>query len=101
MKPVFIRPSADSDLDDIFSWIARDDPIAAERLIGRIIDAAIGLGPFPEKGRRRPELGEDVRSIVIGKYVILYQSEPASVNVVRIVHGAREIGALLASDDSE
>jgi plasmid stabilization system protein ParE len=29
VKRVYIRPSADADLDEIFAWIADDDAVAA------------------------------------------------------------------------
>jgi toxin ParE1/3/4 len=75
VKPVLIRPSADRDMDEIFAWIAQDDPSAAERVIGRIFDAAKSLAGFPEKGRRRPEIGPDARSLVVGRYIVLYRVE--------------------------
>ena len=99
MKPVLIRPSADADADEIFNWIARDDPAAAERLVRRIFEAARRLANFPESGTPRPELGPEARSIVVGKYVVLYRVGPDSVDILRIVHGARELGALLVEGE--
>lgn len=95
MKPVLIRPSADADMDGIFAWIARDDPRAAERLIQRIFEVAKRLARFPESGTPRPELGPNARSIVVGRYLILYRIGPDCVDIVRVVHGARELGPLL------
>lgn len=98
---VHIRPAADADLGSIFDWIAAEDVAAAERLIERIADAARRLGDFPERGRQRPEIGEGVRSLVLGRYLILYRVTPRQVEVVRIVHGARELGGLLGLSKEE
>jgi toxin ParE1/3/4 len=98
VKPVLIRPAADRDMDEIFAWIAADDPAAAERLVSRIFDAAKSLARFPEKGPRRPEIGEAARSLVVGRYLILYRVGPDSVDILRIVHGARDLGGLLDKD---
>ncbi len=94
MKPVLIRPAANADADDIFAWIARDDPVAAGRLVQRIFEAARRLADFPQSGTPRPELAPDARSIVVGNYVVLYRVGPDSVDILRIVHGARELTAL-------
>jgi plasmid stabilization system protein ParE len=40
MKRVYIRPSADADLNEIFAWIAADDSVAAARLVERIVGVA-------------------------------------------------------------
>ncbi len=100
MKPVLIRPSADRDMDEIFAWIARDDPVAAERLVRRIFEAAKSLRDFPERGTLHPEIGRDARSLLVGRYLILYRAGPDRVDVLRIVHGARKLTGLLGGDGS-
>ena len=101
MKRVDIRPSADADLDDIYEWIARDDPQAAERTVERIVDAAKRLRHFPDSGTSRPELGPQARSIVIGKYLVLYRVGSDSVDILRVVHGARDLGGMLDEVEEE
>ena len=95
MKTIVLRRSADRDLDDIYDWIAADDPVAAERHVRRIVAAAKRLAAFSESGRARPEIGEGARSLVVGRYLVLYRIERERVEIVRIVHGAREVGGLL------
>ncbi len=65
------------------------------------MDAARRLADFPERGTPRPELGRGARSLVVGRYLILYRVGPDSVDILRIVHGARELGALLEGDEEE
>jgi toxin ParE1/3/4 len=101
MKPVLIRPSADRDMDEIYAWIAQDDPAAAERLMHRIFESAKRLRDFPERGAPRPELGAGARSVVVGRYLVLYRIGPDSVDIVRVVHGARALAGLMGEDSGE
>ena len=97
MKPLNYLPQADADLDEIHAWIAENDPRAASRTINRIVDSVRRLADFPGSGQDRPEVGKDVRSLVSGKYVILHRVGADSVDIVRIVHGARDLARLLIS----
>lgn len=63
MTAVFILPSADRDLGDIYNWIAKDDPQAAEVHVRRLVAAAQRLRHFPERGMARPEIGDGARSL--------------------------------------
>ena len=101
MKPVLIRPSADRDMDEIFAWIAREDAMAAERLVRRIFEAARSLRDFPERGAPHPEIGPDARALLVGRYLVLYRVGPDSVDILRIVHGARELTGLLGGEGEE
>ncbi len=94
MKRVNITPAADRDADEIFAYIARDDPVAAEEQIQRIFRAAKRLAHFPESGRARAEIGPGARTIVVGRYLLLYRVGPDKVDILRIVHGARELSGL-------
>jgi len=42
-------------------------------------------------------IGPNVRSIVIGRYLLLYRVEDDRVDVVRVVHGAMDVEGLLDS----
>lgn len=92
---VTIRPTADRDLDAIYAWISRDNPDAAARHIQRLVAAARRLATFPERGTPRPEIGSGVRSITVGAYLILYKVEANGVDIIRMVHGARDVMGVL------
>lgn len=62
-----------SDLQQIEASIGARSPGAAERVVDDILDAFDTLGQYPEAGRARPELGSDVRSWPVGRYLILYR----------------------------
>lgn len=90
--------AADQDLDEIWIYIAVDSDAAADRLVDRIVAAEDRLAEFPNLGRLRPDLAEDVRSWAVGDYVILYRLTADEILVARILHGARDLGALFAAD---
>ena len=91
MMRVTIRPSANHDLDGIFDWIAEDNPDAAERHVRRLVEAALALHDFPERGPLRSEIGEGVRSLTVARYLVLYRIESDAVEIVRFIHGARDL----------
>ncbi len=70
MLRLIIAPSARLDLLDIHDYIARDKPNAAANWIGRIEEKCGLIAKTPEFGERRPEYGRDIRSSVIGRYVV-------------------------------
>jgi len=89
---VFLSDEALSDLERIVAYIAPHNPAAAERLGNRLLDAALSLQTFPERGRMVPEFRQrELREIIFRSYRIIYRvkSPDASVEVVRFWHGAR------------
>ena len=48
------------------------------------------LAENPSMGRSRPEYGRGIRSFPIGNYVVFYRPTEEGVDVVRVVHGARD-----------
>jgi toxin ParE1/3/4 len=52
------------------------------------------LATQPKMGRARNELAADVRSFPVGRYVVFYVSLDAGVDVVRVLHSARDIDAV-------
>ena len=55
------------------------------------------LGVFPEGGRLRPEFGIDVRSYPIVPYVVFYRVRKGDIEVLRVIHGHRDINRELLS----
>jgi toxin ParE1/3/4 len=86
-----IRPEADIDLDSIWSFIAADNRKAADAVIDRITDAFGLLLTMPFAGRARPEFAENLRSIVVGNYVVFYAAVPGSIDIVRIFNARRDV----------
>lgn len=68
----------------------------SKRLIGvDELDLAMRrLGDWPELGRPRPELRAGLRSLSIGNYLIFYRVRADAVEVLRVLHGRRDVDAL-------
>jgi toxin ParE1/3/4 len=86
---------ARSDLDEIWLYVAKDSPRAADALIDQLVETARPLPTFPRMGVARPELGPSLRSLPVGSYVLFYRTDLGGVRVVRVLHGHRDIGPQL------
>lgn len=89
---VFLSSDALSDLERIVAYIALDNVAAAARMGNQLLDAAISLTTFPERGRMVPEFRRpELREIVFRSYRIIYRlnSVDNSLEIVRFWHGAR------------
>ena len=95
MKVEFSRP-AHRDLIAIEDWFGHDNPAAAIRIADDLMRAARGLGRFPPRFRAVP--GTDIRRRAVGPYLIFYRVTDR-VEIVRILHGARDWLALLEDPD--
>ena len=92
-------PAARSDLEQILTYLDRYSPPAADRFAietDRVIDR---IGKLPLIGRDRSDLRPGLRSVVIGDYVLFYRIVKRRVEIVRILHGARDIDSIFESND--
>jgi toxin ParE1/3/4 len=85
------RPRALLDLAEIWSYITEDSARNADAFASRIDKTFKLLAGRPGIGRVRPELYPDLRSFVVGKYVVFYLPLTDGIDVVRVLHGARDI----------
>jgi len=68
----------------------------AESFLDQVDSAAALLGDFPKSGRVVPELfNEDFREVIVGPYRLLYRVHGDDVEVMGIVHGARDLRTYL------
>jgi toxin ParE1/3/4 len=83
-------PLARRRLREIRDYVARDKPVAAEKLAIRIVAAVQALRKYSYIGR----LGADreIRELVIGKtpYIVLYRVRGSVVTINTIWHGAQK-----------
>ncbi len=91
MGRLILTPRARADLDDIWLHVALENPGAADRLIDRIVTRCQGLADHPQLGPARPEIAPDARALVIGDYLALYRIDGSGAEIVRVVHGARQL----------
>jgi len=64
---------AEEDLIDIWLYIARDDPAAADTLLDTFEEKGQLLAENPELGQARPDIAEDFRYLPVGRYLMLYR----------------------------
>ena len=83
---------ADRDLEDIWVYLAQNDSLAADLLLAEVFDKFPMLAQFPEMGRSRRELSEELRIVPIKPYIIFYKRIENYIEVVRILHQSRDIG---------
>lgn len=94
MPRIVRSPTAQQDLDQIWDYIARDSVDAADRLLDRIQERCELVARQPLSGHAREELGLNVRCFVVGNYVVYYRPIRRSIEIVRVLHGARDISSL-------
>ena len=91
---VFLR-RAWRDLEQIDDRIAAEDPGAAQRFRTNVLRRIALLKRVPEAAQPRPEFGRDIRTIPIGRYVVILRVTQSKVSVLRILHSARDLPRLL------
>ena len=94
MPRIIRTPAAEDDLWEILLYIARDNEDAAFRLIDTIDEKFQLLAQFPNAGPARPELLRNVRSFPVASYLIFYVPVEDGIEVLRVVHGARNLRRL-------
>jgi toxin ParE1/3/4 len=99
MSSVAVRPRALADLAEIWAFIAEDSVKHADKFARLIDDHFQALARQPDMGRGRPELAPELRSFPVGQYVIFYVPFAKAVDIVRVLHGARDIESILQEDD--
>ena len=93
--PVIHRSSGTLlDVAEIALRIARDNPDAADRWMELIDEKFRLLAQMPELGRKRFDLSPELRSLAAGNYVIFYRPVSDGIQVIRVLHGARDIPAI-------
>ena len=96
---VLIMPAAEADLFPIGVWIAKDNPIRAQTFLGELREACRSVGDTP---RAYPVIGRyrraNVRRRAYRDYLIFYRIGKEHVEVVHVLHGARDYEAILSQD---
>lgn len=82
---------AENDLLSIWRYIAGDNPEAATRILRNIDEKCALLGENPKLGPARPDIAADLRYFTSGNYLILYREVSDGVEIVRVLHGARNL----------
>jgi toxin ParE1/3/4 len=100
MTAVRKLPQAQEDLLDIWCHIACDNPRQADHYLDLLDDKLILLASTPRIGRSHDELEPGLRGFPVDNYLIFYRQVDAGIEIVRVLHGARDLEALFWDDCS-
>ena len=95
MSRVRFTPRAAEDLEEIWFFIAADNLDAADRTLDTLEQKARLLAENPQMGPARPDIAKEMRYHPVGSYLLLYRLIKNGVEIVRVVHGARDPLALI------
>ena len=96
---VFRTLRAEEDLIEVWMHIAVTDPGAADRVLNALERRTMLLARYPEIGRQRPDIAAGLRYLASGNYLILYRLAPDGVEIVRYVHGSRDLKGAISRRD--
>lgn len=108
---VITAPSAERDLDDAFLYLAYEAGLPVAIRFDQAVEAAFqrivelpGVGA-PQEGRRpkTPGTGSVRMWRVPGfeNYLIFYREQDDGIEVIRVLHGSRDIDSILLEEDLE
>ena len=86
-----LTPQAEADLEAMAEYYRDKSPAAGDRVAVAIEQRCRRAAAHPLMGTPREELGAGVRTSPVAPYLIFYRPEPGGVQVLRVVHGARDI----------
>jgi len=82
----------ESDLREIRDYIGTDNPESARRLMVRFMEAFRLLAHRPQLGHTREDLlPPSLRFWPVGAYLVIYLADKRPIEVVAVVHGARDV----------
>jgi plasmid stabilization system protein ParE len=85
----------EGDLRELRDHIAKDSPESARRMMVRFVSAFRLLAKNPELGHAREDLQADIRFWPVGAYLILYLAARTPIEILAVVHGARDVPAIV------
>lgn len=96
MNRFIISPAAADDLDELLAFVARDSASRAEIVAGRLRVAIHRAARHPLLGHVHSSIDDPaLRVWVAAPYVIVYRHASRPIEIVRILHGARDVGTIL------
>lgn len=92
-------PAARDDLDEIFDFIATDNPLRAASYVADIQNACRNLCVTPHLGRERSDLRAGLRILPLWQRIIIaYELPPGRVDILRVFSAGRDYQAIIDDD---
>ncbi len=99
---IFKRPRAERDIEECFVYIAKDNLDTGVFFLVAVEDSLEQLAKFPLLGKQRDFADKRFQNVrmwrVKGyeKYLIFYQVTENTIEVIRVLHGSRDIEELFS-----
>lgn len=90
MSHSVFSPLARRDLFALFDHVAKDNPVAARRLLAKLKETCRRIARFPGIGPSREDVSPGLRGFPVGNYVIFYRLGREAVEIVRVLHSAQD-----------
>jgi len=97
---VRLSKKALDDIRGIAAFISDHNPERAISFADELLDACEGIATYPRSYRTRPQLARGVRARFYGQYAILFTATRDLVSILRVVHAARDLAALMDDEPS-
>ena len=97
---VQLRPRAAADIAEVWEHIAEDSLAAADLWVDQLSEQFRLLATQPLMGRARSELSPRLRSFPFGRYVIFYEPLDDGLDVVRLLHSARDVDPIFGDSST-
>ncbi len=100
---IYYSPEARRDMDEIWDYIESElsNPIAAEKVVSRIMDAVDQLTDFPLIGvplLSVTNVDSDYRFLTSGNYMVFYRVYAGEVYIDRVLYSRRDYLRILFGD---
>lgn len=96
MNTFRINKQAESDLEEVYLYLARKSSAAADRMLDLFFESFQFLATTPSAGTPRDDLRKNLRLFSARNYVIFF-AIPSGVEIVGLLHGARDYETLYRS----
>lgn len=93
-RRIELTQAALADFDDIYDYIARDNPRAAAQVLHSLDESIQLLSDQPKLGKVFRHRRLRLRLLTHDDYLVFYRERPV-IEIVRVIHGRRNIPDIL------
>ena len=87
---------AEADIHSIANWISQQSLTGATKWLDDLDARFTALADAPGSGTDRSELRRGLRSSPFGNYLIFFKRTRDGIQIVRVIHGARDYRQIFA-----
>ncbi len=96
MSQYVLTREAESDLEAIEEYLSGQSREAASRVLAEVREAMRRLAKMPDIGHLREDLADEPLCFwTVYSYLIVYRPETKPLQVIRVLHGAQDVRAIL------